>query len=111
MGRTAVLSGNWYVFYWRTLMRLLIISRAGRLYALSDATAAGVQDLFDLAVFALNAHAHPTAIAGMCATVRSVLERNGQDVITVHAPVPIVPALACLKLAIAISHAVDAADF
>ncbi len=28
MGRTAVLSGNWYVFYWRTAMRVLIISRA-----------------------------------------------------------------------------------
>lgn len=28
MGRTAVLSGNWYAFYWRTAMCVLIISRA-----------------------------------------------------------------------------------
>jgi hypothetical protein len=28
MGRTAVLSGNWYVFYWRTVMRVLITSQA-----------------------------------------------------------------------------------
>ena len=28
MGRTAVLSGNWYVFYWRTVMRVLITSHA-----------------------------------------------------------------------------------
>jgi hypothetical protein len=29
MGRTAVLSGNWYVFYWLTVIQVLIISRGG----------------------------------------------------------------------------------
>jgi hypothetical protein len=29
MGRTAVLSGNWYVFYWLAVIPVLIISRAG----------------------------------------------------------------------------------
>jgi hypothetical protein len=29
MGRTAVLSGNWHVFYWLAVIPVLIISRAG----------------------------------------------------------------------------------